>query len=204
VHAMTVEPNLQTINVGQSPRIRALHWVQASVQQDQSVAGFTLIESFVVVGMMFFLSAFAVPTWLQFVGRQGLDSSQNQAYEVVRIAQNTAIQQNDHWQASFRQMGDIAQWAVHPVDAIPTEANWGNFRSATHIDSKETTLRHKDGIYRVQFTHKGHVNGQLGRLTFSTPHGGQTKRCVFISTLLGAMRRGENQHKPDTSGRYCY
>jgi hypothetical protein len=55
----------------------------------------------------------------------------------------------------------------------------------------------------MQFNHYGEVNGQLGRITLSTIDQADTKRCVMISTLLGAMRKGED-HVKKKDGKHCY
>lgn len=44
----------------------------------------------------------------------------------------------------------------------------------------------------------------LGRLTLKHPDLVKSRRCVFISTVLGAMRMGKEQPKHDSSQRFCY
>jgi hypothetical protein len=49
-------------------------------------------------------------------------------------------------------------------------------------------------VYRVQFKPQGVPNGlgELGRITFVSKSGGDRKKCVIISTILGSMRIAEN------------
>ncbi|ARV62234.1 prepilin-type N-terminal cleavage/methylation domain-containing protein [Nostocales cyanobacterium HT-58-2] len=44
----------------------------------------------------------------------------------------------------------------------------------------------------------------LGQLTLSSKNGGQKKRCVYISTILGAIRIGKEHDTANSNGRYCY
>jgi hypothetical protein len=73
------------------------------------------------------------------------------------------------------------------------------------LDENESTLdKLSNGVRRVQFDYIGSVPlSQLGRITLSSKSGGQAKRCVFVSTLLGAMRTAKENSKPEGS-KYCY
>jgi hypothetical protein len=94
------------------------------------------------------------------------------------------------------------QWSIHTVGADLTSLPWTSLESGIQIDS-ESTLHQSNNIYRVQFNHRGEVNGQLGRLTLSMASSPMTKRCVFVSTLLGTIRIGETRSRPD-NGKFCY
>jgi hypothetical protein len=58
-------------------------------------------------------------------------------------------------------------------------------------------------VRRVPFDNLGTVKPPLGRITLSSKSGGKAKRCVFISTILGAMRTAQENPRPD-DGKYCY
>jgi hypothetical protein len=98
---------------------------------------------------------------------------------------------------------------VHPVPADnATEADWNslpweNFDAGVKIvESTEAEPRTtftkltavpRPNVYRVQFKSSGVPNGlgEMGRITFKT-NSGDRKKCVIVSTLLGAIRVDEN------------
>lgn len=171
-------------------------------QHRGTVNGFTLLETIVVSLLIGILFAIAAPGGLALLDARRAGIAEEEAFLALRNAQHQAKLHRAPWQASFREMGDFVQWAIHPVGTLPSEANWNTFDAKIRIDP-ETTLRQSQGVYRVQFNHQGDVNGQLGRLTLSVKSGSRTKRCILVSTLLGKMRRGSNHFKAK-DGKYCY
>ncbi|MBW4691798.1 MAG: type II secretion system GspH family protein [Lyngbya sp. HA4199-MV5] len=174
----------------------------SKLEPHSSDRGFTLLELIVIVLIISLLFAFAASTWGGFLTAQRLNAGQERVHQAMRDAQSRAKQNRIVWQASFQETSGIVQWAVHPVNSTPTASAWSSLDSAIQIDA-ETTLQQLGGIRRVQFDHEGHVNGQLGRLTLSGKAGGKTKRCVIVSTLLGAIRTG-SEHSTLQDGKSCY
>jgi prepilin-type N-terminal cleavage/methylation domain-containing protein len=171
--------------------------------------GFTLLETMIVGVVLGILVAIATPTWLSFKERQLLNVARSEALAAIRQAQAQAIQKRTQWQISFREVNGIAQWATHPVSIVESvesvelrpnswhdRVSWNDLPKGVHLD-QETTFQLAKGVRRVQFNYAGQVNGQLGRVTFSTENSGKMKRCVVVSTLLGALRSGENHAKKD-------
>lgn len=177
--------------------------MKPSYRDRKTSPGFTLLETMIVVSIMGILVAIAAPSWISFRDRQSLNVARSEALAAIRNAQKQSIQRREKWQTSFREFEDRVQWAVHPVSlSDPALADWNNFPKNVRLDP-ETTLRSARGIRRVQFNYLGQVNGQLGRVTFSTENSGETKRCVVVSTLLGGVRTGENRSKKD-NGKSCW
>ncbi len=164
--------------------------------------GFTLSEMLVSLVISGLLMAIASPSFIAFQRTQTLNTARSEALDVMREAQAKAIQHRRKWQASFRVKEGWVQWATHPAGMLPSDGVWKNFPLGVQLDA-ETTLSKSGEIRRIQFNHLGQVNGQLGRLTFSMPNGGSTKRCVIVSTLLGALRTGEN-HRTLDNGKSCW
>lgn len=163
--------------------------------------GFTLIEMLVAIAIIGILMAIAAPGWNGFLANRNLNSAQDQFFQTIRQAQVQAIQTHQTWQASFKEPNGIIQFAVHRQEDAPQI--WQNSIPRIHIDTGETTLPASSSVYRVQFNRTGEVNGQLGRLTLVADNS-RSKRCVVVSTLLGLLRKGQEQSSPDGSGRYCY
>jgi len=176
-----------------------------NIHKKRSNSGFTLLEILVVVVAIAILSAIAIPSWLSFVQLRRLNSAQNQVYTAMQRAKSQAVKEKLTWQASFRENSDgIVQWAVHPSSAtIISEAQWNDLESGVHLDI-DTRLQVSNGVGLVRFDFKGNVTPPLSNITLNTENGGQAKRCVYVSTILGAMRTGKEHPKPNDSGKYCY
>lgn len=198
-----------------------------------SESGLTLLELIAVVAIIGILAAIAAPSWLNFLARQKLNSGINTAYRAMREAQNQAQTQNLTWQASFREQNGRVQVAIHAADEVefvPTavlnnESYWQNLPEGVIVDKAkndrgryETSLTRQtpQGPWRVQFNYQGcpirtfddycgHTSLRaLGRITLQSDKGGKMRRCAIVSTLIGAMRKGRDYPKPDSTEKYCH
>lgn len=171
------------------------------LSSEKSTRGYTLLEIVIIVLIVGILSAIAAPSWLGFLARLRLNAARSQALSIMRDAQASAKREKRVWQASFRNTNSGVQWSVHPENAPEPNRIWNNLigenADKIEIDQSYSTLRRSNQIYYVQFQHKGWLDGVLtGRITFvARGVGGEnaTRRCVFVSTILGALRTDENR-----------
>ncbi len=192
----------------------------------ESQAGFTLAEALIVIVVIGLLAAIAAPAWFGFLDRQKLNAAQSATYRAFQAARSEAMRTKEAWQVSLREQ-DVAgqvrvQLATHPAKADPSDITWSNFELGVRLDS-ESTLPQRNvsplGEHRyVIFNHTGcpatvdshECRGvPPGRITFSSKHQDEitdhrrVRRCVIVSTILGAMRMSHQQRQP-VDGKYCY
>jgi Tfp pilus assembly protein FimT len=191
-------------------------------------AGFTTIELLIIVVVLGIVSLIAAPSWLYFINNQRLKVSIDRVHSTMVTARSNAKRDKTAWQASFRQIGQTIQVAVHKSEISPAKVpvgEWKNLESQIQIQIEETTLRQvnentnlvvkKNGtVWRVMFNYRGcpvynssDEGGSIhakGTLTLFHPNLKNSDRCVIISTILGHKRISQRQRKPNESGRYCY
>jgi type II secretory pathway pseudopilin PulG len=142
--------------------------------------------------MIGILSAIAAPNWFALIKTQHLKIAQDQVYRAMREAQSQAKKEKLTYHASFREENNNVQWAVHPATIDPSNAKWNDLDASVQLDVVESTLQLSNGVRRVRFDHIGGVTPPLGKITLSSKPGGTAKRCVIVSTILGAMRTAKD------------
>ncbi|NJK67481.1 MAG: prepilin-type N-terminal cleavage/methylation domain-containing protein [Microcoleus sp. SU_5_3] len=191
-------------------------------------AGFTTIELLIVIIVLGIVSAIAAPSWLYFINNQRLKVSIDRVNSAMVTARSNAKRDKTAWQASFKQVGETVQVAVHKSEIPPAQVPAGEWKSLEHqiqINRNDTTLlpindqnEHKQNgtIRRAMFNFQGcpvyKISDECGltnyrakgNLTLSHPNLKNSDRCVIISTILGHKRTSQRQRKPNQDGRYCY
>lgn len=165
--------------------------------------GFTLLESLVVVVGIGIVSAVAAPAWFRYVESHHLTVANNELFVSIRDAQAKAQYQKTDWQFSLRERNGLVEWASHPRTVSPTVAQWETIASPTVQIDGETTFAASGNLYYVRFDKDGDVQYRLGRVTLSSRRIPRLKRCVIVSTLIGATRKSKEQATPQ-DGRLCY
>lgn len=165
--------------------------------------GFTLTEFVAVVAIIAVLISILAPSWTSFLARQRLVSAQNIAYQGIQQAQVKSQQNHSEWQFSIREVNGFVEWSVHPKSVYTSVSQWKPLGdSSIKIDS-ETTLQLFGNGRTVRFGHKGNVVSRLGRVTLSSKQSQRLKRCVYVSTIIGALRQAKEQSTTH-DGDYCY
>ena len=191
-------------------------------------AGFTMIEALIILLIIGIFTAIVAPSWLMFINNQRLKLSIDRAYWAMELAQSNAKRDKIAWQASFKEVGENVQVAVHEADIAPAQVpahQWKNLEPQIQIDTDETTVlqvnesnqqKQNGTIRRVMFNYQGcpvsrsyHDCTQTsiaakGTLTLYHPNLTNSQRCIIISTLLGHKRTSKRQSKPNANKRYCY
>lgn len=165
---------------------------------ETKAAGFTLLELLVVIGILGILAAIAAPTAIATLNNHRVNTAGDLARQALRQAQNQAHQQRRKWEVCFRDHQGQVQYSIHPTDRQPhcRNATWQTLGGETAlarqvaIDPSATTFYRTANGYRAQFQPGMDANGRLGRITWMVRDRPDTspRSCVFVSTLLGAMR----------------
>jgi type II secretory pathway pseudopilin PulG len=190
-------------------------------------AGFTFLEILILVTLIGIFSAIAAPSWLMFINNHRLKQSVDRSHWALEIAQSNAKRDKTSWQASFKEVGNTVQVAIHKSEIFPAQVpanQWKSLEYQIRINRNDTTLRkvnentnevkENGTVWRAMFNFKGCpvINDRnddcttiaaKGRITLSHPNLPNGDRCVIISTILGHTRIGE-KHKKAEDGRYCY
>ncbi|NJO78680.1 MAG: prepilin-type N-terminal cleavage/methylation domain-containing protein [Cyanobacteria bacterium RM1_2_2] len=158
----------------------------------QKQAGLTLPEVLVVIVIAGILVAISAPSWLGLQTNSALSVSQDEVFQAIRQAQLQAINTQQSWQVRFRDTGEQLEWSVGT--SASSTSHWQPLLSTARIAPDETTLkRNADGAYFVEFNDKGNVTPPFGRLSLASQRGGKQRRCVFVSTLLGVLRKASDE-----------
>jgi prepilin-type N-terminal cleavage/methylation domain-containing protein len=200
---------------------------QLSSSVDQ---GFTFLEIIFTIVVIGILIAIISPSWLGFIARQQLRSSNNQIYWTMQNARSKARAERSSWQATFRinSAKNRVQYAVHSAEIMPinlSESIWQDLPDGIEIDLEQTKLlkidpitnnvkRSQTGYYRSIFNYKGcpvyragnqctNINA-LSRITIEHKHLKHQRRCVIISTVIGALRTAEDASEASSNGNNCY
>lgn len=204
-----------------------------SCSRNNSSSGFTLIEILVVVVALGIIATLALTSWQAFIETRKLNDAQEKVYWAMRQAQSQATKEKITSQVTLREYDGLVQWAVHPADPdqfiadniINNHQLWNNlhpnvqiFQEENERGKKETTFSKNSSqqVWRVLFNYQGcpvyNIDDEctktslrtLGQLTFYSQKVNKVKRCVYVSTILGAIRTGKEHSRANTNGKYCY
>ena len=140
------------------------------------------------------------------------------SFRQIRLNGKDVVQ----WSIHPAELGKFIPFSVENNNAL-----WHNLDPNVLIDTSkndkgryETSLtKHQQNsidYWRVQFNYYGCPVSQAndecgqtsltakGRISLRGKSGSKVRRCIIVSTLLGAMRTGKDHLKVDSSDKYCY
>jgi prepilin-type N-terminal cleavage/methylation domain-containing protein len=169
------------------------------LKHHSNTSGFTLLELLVVVVMIGILAALGIPSWIFLINNSKVSNAQSEVFQAMRDAQSKAKLRKTTWESRFQNAQNangesVIQWSVNSASGSPT---WRTISSpGVQIDPALTNLDESGGSWSVKFNDKGQVedstldeNGK--KITVVMGNGGGRKKCVFVKTILGALKTAE-------------
>ncbi|NDJ16270.1 pilus assembly FimT family protein [Myxacorys almedinensis] len=185
----------------------------------RSTAGFTLLETLVVIIMIGVMFAIAAPSWVTFTNNQRLNTVRSQIFETLRAAQADAKRTKINRAVVFDNNSNRPRMATIPVSGDSMTKDSGALITKTEVQNWQTVGNGEiaPGTIKVNavpvpvsqnfdasvlFDTYGNVikinNVALPtetgyKITVGVVSSVNPRRCIMIKTLLGAMQEGANE-----------
>jgi type II secretion system protein H len=149
-------------------------------------SGFTLIELIVVVAMVGIFASVAGVSWQNYSNSRRTVTAAEQAMAAIRSAQAEAIRTRQNYAINFSYSGTALRYARYSYSSTtcPTTINSTNWDT---ISTEGVSFSYSTSNAAVGFDYQGNPC-QLGTWRFVSTNTSTNRRCVKISTLIGAMR----------------
>ncbi|ERN39981.1 prepilin-type N-terminal cleavage/methylation domain protein [Rubidibacter lacunae KORDI 51-2] len=173
---------------------------QSKEHQPAINAGFTLLEVLVTIVIVGILATIGSANWLRFVENQRVGAARSDLYASIRSAQERARASASTWRFSIRadNNGDL-EYAYFSDPDNPPSNGWTSLSEFIEVDTDRTTNEDNSSPFEwsVDFDDRGQVTpGDQGRVTLVHTNSPAKPRCIFVSTILGAMRTAEGVDCP--------
>ena len=159
---------------------------------NQPDGGFTLIETMIVLVMVGILSAIAAPSWINFINQRRVNAANDAVSRMLQDAQREAKNQKLSYSVSFKtdNTNKLPNFALHRADVTANSSlTYGSTTAQTItfdyngnlLTSTNPNLGNRGLIISV---------AQLQSAN-STQVNNSSRRCVKVTTLLGALQIGK-------------
>lgn len=182
----------------------------------QSVAGFTLIETVVVLMVVGILSAVAIPSWSGFANQRRVNAANEAVFQLLKQTQQQAINRKIPYSVSFKSVSNqVPKVIIYSGSTVPasTDARWTDLGelglkpgqvllysninpAAPNSRLPTTTLATTERTIIFDFTGTLTPGAQsLLKVMVAEPQSAgstlplaSTQRCVVVQTLIGALQ----------------
>jgi prepilin-type N-terminal cleavage/methylation domain-containing protein len=153
--------------------------------------GFTLIEMLVVIVMVGILMAIAAPSWLGFMSARRVNAANDQVLQAIRQAQAEALRTKQSQTVSFNVTANPPTITAFGATTVLGEGALKPNMVAMSIPRGTTSPNCTTGNC-IEFNGNGNVMNTLTQqginIVLADPNNPNSKRCVVVQTLLGAVR----------------
>ncbi|MDX2272175.1 MAG: prepilin-type N-terminal cleavage/methylation domain-containing protein [Cyanobacteriota bacterium] len=162
-------------------------------------SGFTLIEVMTILVIVGILASVGIPSGINFYNRNNLDTAHSKLYGALRTARSNARAslQGRSWQVELVTQGDDLVAVVEDVDGLCNEPTpCQSIRLGNYVELVEATFANgTNGSGIAEFNTEGEAIGtggfNTGTFSIESKYSGD-RRCVIVSTILGAMRKASD------------
>ncbi|MCU0551890.1 MAG: prepilin-type N-terminal cleavage/methylation domain-containing protein [Leptolyngbya sp. Prado105] len=168
--------------------------------------GFTLLELIVVMALIGVLFAIAAPNWVAFLNQQRVGAARNQVSQAMRTAQAEAKRTKINRAVVFENNNNQPRYAIVPAPGNVvnlSNVNWQNLGDGT-LQAGLIRLSGNHGTdssrpASIIFDSYGSVVTSAlpsplpYRITIGATSSTNPRRCVNVTTLLGAIEENSNQ-----------